>query len=307
MLTPQQLHELNRLIDQKIVLFSAKNISTNFLTEDEKLILKQNGVDISKIRPQDLLTYQSFAMGIASGAVPKGILNATSYDNFKKYISSGNFMQLNSYERAVLSSLQRQSLSDVKGIGERYKKTLEGALNSSERKYYEDTIRNKMLEGRAKKDSLRNISNDIAKELDAFGRDFDRIVQTVSHNAFTEGREAFFVKNYGNDARFYVDVYAGACTFCVQSYLTNGVGSQPKIFKVGELPPSSTNYGKKKANWVVTKPSSHPYCRCTTFSLPEGYVWDEEKKDFMPPKDFERKVERKSKVKVTWGDKEYEV
>jgi len=307
MLTPTQLEQLNKLIDSKIYGFIAKNISIDQLTPEQIKVLKSIGVQVDKILPKDLLTYQSFALGMISGAIPKSTLNATNYEAFKKYIGSTKMIPLNSYEKGVIRSLERQSLSDVAGIGNKYKKTIGEALNTSERQYFEDTLRRNIQEGRAKKESLRIISNNIAKELDSFGRDFDRVVQTISHNAFTEGREAFYVKNYGNDAKYWVDVFQGACTWCVKSYLTGGIGSEPKVFKVGELPPPNANYGKKKADWVVTKPSSHPYCRCTINPLPEGYVWNQDTQQFEPPKDFKRKVERKSKVKIEFGDKRYEI
>jgi hypothetical protein len=307
MLTPSQLESLNKLIDNKINLFVAKNISSESFTAEEIKALRQSGVQVESIRPQDRLIYQSFALGTISGAIPKSVLNATNYDNFVKYLGSKDFIPLNVYERAVIRSLERQSLSDIRGIGSRYKKTLEGALNTSERKYYEDTIRNKVLEGKAKKDSLRNISNEIAKELDSYGRDFDRIVQSMSHQAFSEGRQAFIEKNYGDDAEIWFSVYDGACKICISSYLTNGLKSEPKSFKVGSLPSPQTNYGVKIANQVTTMSPRHPYCRCTPHPKPKGYEWSEDTQSFVPPKDYKPKVERKSKVKVKFNNREYEV
>lgn len=307
MLTSNQILELNNLIDQKIITFVASNISKDLLTEVERKTLKESGIDVSKIRPEETLIYQAFSLGIASGVIPKGVLNETNYKNFKNYIQSGKFIPLNSYEKGVVKSLEKQSYSDIKGIGQKYKRLVESSVNIAERQYYEDTLKRKISEGIAKKDSLRNISNKIARELDSFGRDFDRIVQTVSHQAFDEGRQAFFVRNYGEDAQFYYHVYEGACKYCIADYLTNGLGSQPKIFKIGELPPPQANYNKKKEERIITAAPSHPHCRCTSHALPEGYIWDEEKKDFVAPKNFERKVERKSKVKIQFGDKEYSI
>ena len=46
-------------------------------------------------------------------------------------------------------------------------------------------------------------------------------------------------------------------------------------------------------------------CRCDLRNVPKGYVWDDKKGEFVPPENFERTVPRKSKVKITIGEKEY--
>lgn len=46
-------------------------------------------------------------------------------------------------------------------------------------------------------------------------------------------------------------------------------------------------------------------CRCHLNKIRKGYVWNKERGIFEPPKEFVRKVERKSKVKINIGDKEF--
>ena len=46
-------------------------------------------------------------------------------------------------------------------------------------------------------------------------------------------------------------------------------------------------------------------CRCNVRKLPKGYVWNEESGEFTPPKNYQRKVERKGRAKITIGEKEY--
>lgn len=48
-------------------------------------------------------------------------------------------------------------------------------------------------------------------------------------------------------------------------------------------------------------------CRCELRYIPEGYVWDDELKSYVPPKDYKPKVKRRSKVTITVGDKEFKV
>lgn len=307
MLTPQQLQELQSIIDKKITTFIGTNISKDQLTPQEVSILKSSGIDVAKIKPSDMLIYQSFAFGMISGAVPKNVLDGTNYNKFKDYLNSGKMIPLNSYEKAVLSSIERQSLKDIRGIGQRYKSSLEGALNASERKYYEDTLRRNIKEGVAKKTALSTIANDIARELDAFGRDFSKTVDFVSHQAYTEGRTAFFERNYGEDAEIWYQVYDGACSTCISFYLTGGLGSEPKVFKNNQLPPPQINFGKKKEERVTTSSPAHVHCRCHKMIKPSGTIWDEKSGSFIYPEKRKRKVDRKSKVKIEFGEKKYEI
>lgn len=48
-------------------------------------------------------------------------------------------------------------------------------------------------------------------------------------------------------------------------------------------------------------------CRCDLRYLPKGYVWNPDTRQFEPPKNYQRKVERKSRAKITIGNKEYSV
>ena len=102
-------------------------------------------------------------------------------------------------------------------------------------------------------------------------------------------------------------IWTGNCRHCIRLYLTNGVGSQPKLFRLQELEANGTNIGLKVNDWKPTVNSTHPHCRCDLNYLPKGYVWDEEKKSFDIPKNYVPKVARTSKVKITVGDKVFEV
>lgn len=48
-------------------------------------------------------------------------------------------------------------------------------------------------------------------------------------------------------------------------------------------------------------------CRCDLRYLPKGYAWNPDTRQFEPSKNYQRKVERKSRAKITIGNKEYSV
>ena len=306
MFTQDQIQQLKNIIASRMTFYTANYITPDLLSKDEIQILAKAGVDVQAIKLKDTLIYQAFALGMISGAVPQSALNATSYEQFKAHLGSNEVIPLNSYERGVLRSIQTQSLSDIKGLSNRFEKFVDDQLITQSREHFERTIRSEMEAGISQKKSLRIISNEISKKLGDFSRDFDRIVQTQSAIATQEGRKAFIERNYGEDSLVYVDVYGGACKICIKDYLTSGLGSKPKVFKLNQLPPSSVNYGKKQKDWIVTQPPHHSFCRCHMNYLPNGYVWDEDNKKFIPGK-IVNKIPRKSKVKVTFNGKQYSV
>lgn len=114
-------------------------------------------------------------------------------------------------------------------------------------------------------------------------------------------------RSHGTEAKVYKTVYELACRHCIRLYLTNGIGSQPILFTVAELVANGSNIGRKVADWKAVVESTHPFCRCNLSYVMDGYKWNKEKKDFVPSSDWKRKVERKSKVKINWGDKIIEV
>ena len=79
------------------------------------------------------------------------------------------------------------------------------------------------------------------------------------------------------------------------------------MFKLVDLIANGDNIGRKAKDWAPTLQGIHPFCRCQLRYLPKGYVWDEERQIFAPPKDYKPKIERRSKVKIYVGDKIFEV
>ena len=99
----------------------------------------------------------------------------------------------------------------------------------------------------------------------------------------------------------------GACRHCIRLYLTQGMGSQPKIYTLKQFLENGSNIGRKVDDWKAVLESTHPWCRCNLQYVPEGTIWNEEKKMFVYPEKYERKIERKSKVIITVGTKRFEV
>lgn len=87
-------------------------------------------------------------------------------------------------------------------------------------------------------------------------------------------------------------------------------GLEAKITKIERV----ESFSKYLFNFAVEEDESYiadgvvvHNCRCDLRYLPKGYAWNPDTRQFEPPKNYQRKVERKSRAKITIGNKEYSV
>ena len=155
---------------------------------------------------------------------------------------------------------------------------------------------------------VQEVVSQIGKMQGNWDRDFGRIADFVLHTAFDEGRSLNIGKTRGAQALVYKDVYAGACKHCIKAYLTGGIMSEPKIFKLDQLQANGTNVGRKVDEYLPVIGPLHPWCRCTLMRTPSEFTLEDHNKgiwiwngqDFVRDlQKYQRKVKRSSKVKVT--------
>lgn len=101
-------------------------------------------------------------------------------------------------------------------------------------------------------------------------------------------------------------VWSGNCKHCVRLYLTSGIGSEPKIFKLSELIANGSNIGKKVADWKPTLDPIHPYCRCNLMYLSNSlnFKWDIKDKKFNTTTTPTPTTRARPKIKAIVGGKE---
>ena len=147
-------------------------------------------------------------------------------------------------------------------------------------------------------------------------------ISYISESALNEGKAEEIKTQAGKDGENDPIVYKvpimdeKLCPNCRRAYLNNN--GTPKLFKLSELASNGTNIGKKPKDWLPTLGVLHLRCRCLLQymeSIPntstEDYEFDESKQRYILKEkildDHKRKIERKSKVKITIGDKQFEV
>ena len=289
--------------------FMASSVfGVNVLSPEDKAVLKDNGVDISKLEENMPLFDKMFHFGKLTGILKDAQAASISYSDFLKFIYRGQYIPLSTREKFELEIAKKQSYTHLKGLKNKIKGEVENSIIAAERRFeYESAIKEGLVEGIEKRKSVGAIVSDIGHKLNDWKHDWGRIVETESNNIFLMGRAMEFAKKYGDDVMVYKEVYLLACRHCIEKYLTNGIGSKPILFKLSDLIGKGTNIGKKVAQWVATLTSLHPFCRCFLKVVPPRYVWNELTKRFELPKIMANSIERKSIVTITVGDKVFEI
>lgn len=303
----EQIQEILRVISFNHTLFIGTNIGYDLLTKEDKKELQLYGIDPESIKTDFTPFEQQFYFGRLSAALGDKNTKNISYNDFLKYLRRGQYNPLSEREQAMLDYAKQKTYGHIKGLGDKITQTVNGFIieeDQAKRDKYEETIKNSIERAIIERDTVNSIVSEIGNRTGDWGRDLGRIAATEMEDVFQQGRALEVERRYGKDSLVYKEVFPGACRFCIKFYTTNGIGSKPRVFKLSELRANGTNIGKKQSNWLPVLGTVHPFCRCILYNIPEGYVWDEEKKQFIPPKYGK---EEKFGVKIMVGDKTFDV
>jgi hypothetical protein len=301
-LTPNQVEELLKIIDHNHLVFIGENLGTEYLSTSDKEILSNSGIDINDLYlPENDALLTSFHLGLLSDALRDNI-NTLSYDDLKNYIKGGHYIPLTQTEKYVLNIVKNQALKDIKTLKGNIFNDVNQILVDKSLEGQRKFLREEQAKGLYDKKSVKQIANDIARKTGDWTRNFDRIVEYNCQSAFEGGKAEYIANTYGEDSLVYKSVFEGACKHCVALYLTKGVGSEPRIFKLSELISNGTNIGRKTAEWKPVVGPIHCFCRCLLHPYNTGNQWNVKSKSFdiiTPSKRIRPKVE------LTIGDKKY--
>jgi hypothetical protein len=309
-LTPEQIQVIGEILNNRVSFFVAENMGADYLSQDELSSLEEIGFSTKEMyglhKDQLFLQYQ---LGMMSEVLGKFKTNQITFTQLVDDVRRGRYVPLSPREEFSLQSIKRQALGDIKAYKGKVFNDLNNIITYSEknnRKAYEREIRKEVEKGIADRASYKEVAQNLGHKTGDWLRNWDRIVQYTSHLAFDEGRAAIFERIGGEDQIVYKDVYAGACQHCIRLYLTEGIGSEPKLFKLSELKDNGSNIGLKVADLKPVIGPTHPHCRCTLHKKENQEAWDKEKAKFAFPEGatYVSSLDR-PKVKVTVGEKEF--
>lgn len=311
MFSIEQINSLLDILKNQNLIFINSHLGPDYLTQDEIMRLQSFGINpYHHYSLQNDIIEMSFHFGIISDAIGTFDARKITHSNLVDYFKSGEFIPLTKIERNTIESIKRQFLGDVKSLQGRMFNDINNTISIEEknnRQAYEKVIRDEVLKGVEKRKTAKNIARELARKTGDWNRNFDRIVQFISHTAFNEGRAAMLEEKSGKDALVWKDVYDGACRYCISAYCTGGIGSEPKIFKLSTLKANGTNIGRKVNELKPVIGSHHPHCRCTINELSEGYNWNKTTRNFDLPKENYKPTSKRERkpVRITINNKTY--
>lgn len=300
--TREQIDELLNVIEYHSSFTAGIGIGPKVLSSEDLSLLSEYGIKLTdfsqSLTPLDKLYYFGKLVGILQSKQ----VETVEYKDFLKYIKEGQYIPLTKREQFELDIAKQKVYTHLKGLKDRMKRSVETTILDEEKHLYDSRIKEGMISGVEKRKSISAIISDFGHQMKTWEHDWGRIVETESNNIFQAGKALKFLEE-DEDCIVYKVVYPQACRHCIQAYLKAGLGSQPKLFKLIDLMKNGDNVGRKVADWKPVVGSHHPFCRCDLRKKQKGYIWNDTTKRFELPKNFERKVERKSKITITVGDK----
>ena len=298
----EQLEDIYKLIKLHIYGFIAENVGSDMLTSSEVEFLKNNGIDVSKLSKNTLLE-TAFKFGIVSTYLPENKLKNLTFDDLKKILPELK-LPLNLVENYALNNIKTRAYSDIKGLGNKIEGNINNILiehSKTKREVYEKVIKETAERAVENRKSIAQLKSDLGHKTGDWSRDFGRIADYIMHDAFEHGRAEAIKNTYKDETLVYKSVYKGACKHCIKLFLTNGIGSEPIIFKLSDLEKNGSNIGLKTNDWKPTISPIHPWCRCTLHRKPDGYKWNAKTQMYSDvDENWKRKVERKSSGKINF-------
>lgn len=298
-LNPKQIQEIFDIIENYHSIFIYTNVGSDFLSTEDRLKLLSFGVDINNFNPQDIITH-AFKFGMLSQALEKKVVKNFNYNQFLDFVQSGKFLPLTKSEELALQAVKQQCYGDIRGLQNKIKQTVNQTIITTSQKQkakVKKQINQLAQTAISERQSIVKFSSELGHLTKDWARDFDRIADYIMHSAYQHGRAEQLLKTYGDDVEVYFTVYEKACKHCVRIYLTDDIGSEPKVFKLIDVMANGNNIGVKSIDWLASINPIHPWCRCTLTLKPKNSIWDANKNQFVITRNTHG-VRRKSKVKV---------
>lgn len=297
--TKKQTENLLNIIDFHTSIFIATQMGEDVLSTFDKYILSKFGFDVKSIAQKYPPYLQSFMFGRLTAWLSDNQANSIVYSDFEKYLKSGQYFALTDKEKRLYDISLNRSYSHIKNLGGKKKDELVKQIS-------EEDVRREISSSIKDRTSIQNIISNWGHKTENWQRDYGRIAETEMNSILQLGRATQIEEKYGEEVLVYKDVFPGACRHCIRLYLEAGIGSKPILFTLEQLIANGSNIGRKVAEWLAVVESTHPFCRCNLQYVLPGMEWDKEKRMFIYPEKYERKIQRRSKIIISVGNKRFE-
>lgn len=307
----QQIDEVLEIIEFQHLIFTINSVGEDILREEDYSTLSKYGITkntIDKVKADKFSSVdKSFLFGRLSASL-KDQTNKIDYNDFLQYLRRGQFVELNTVEKNVLSLLKKRTDSVIRDQSSRIQRDVRVLLEDRNSRWEIDSDFRELLNSQLEKKVVENRSKsevilEIGQKTESWEKDLGRIVETELQNIFQYGRVLQYLEQHGDNILLWKEVFPGACKHCIKAYLTNGIGSEPVLFTPQELLSNGTNIGRRPENWRPVLGTMHPFCRCEIHLKEKGDVWDSKKKLFVLPNRVDESRKTKGQIVITVGDK----
>ena len=266
--TPEQVSLILEDIDFQGCVLVASILGKEMLTDADKELLKKYKVNLDSLVINFPPAQQAYLFGRLVPILTPNQIGTISYKDFVSYLERNQYRTPTQREIEEYKIVANRSYSYIKGLGTRMKEMTTNFISEAElelatkRREAESlkVIKEELTTAVLERKAVQKITSDIAGRLNDWQRDWGRIVETELQNIYNLGNAQTIEEEHGVDALVYKEVYPGACRHCIRLYLTGGIGSRPKVFKLSELRANGTNIGKKVADWKPVEGTTHPWC-----------------------------------------------
>lgn len=302
MFTSQQIEEVIKGIDYHYSMIIGISLGYESLSMEDQLLLQSYGVDMNKLMAEYPPYLRMFYLGRLSAILKDEQLRSISLNDFDYYLKNYQFLPLSKREKKEYDISRQFTYNHLKGLGRRSSDGVRDIMLEINRK---NIIKEEISTGIEKRRSIQKVISEIGHKTEDWNRDWHRIVETEMANIYNQGQISMLLEKYGDQHEVWKQVYKEACRHCISLYTTNGIGSEPKVFKLSELVGNGTNIGRKVADWLPVVDATHPFCRCHIYSKFPGQVWDGTVQNFVYPKEERERKWTEGVIKIRVGDKEF--
>lgn len=308
MLSIQETQDLLEIINRNQLVVLGQELGPDFFSDSDKALLEKHGIDWEQLyTPSGDTVFTSFHFGILAEALGQQAAGKVTYPELKKYIEKGKYIPTTFKEKATIQSIKLTMFSSLKSLNSRIFSDVNNIIGEEGKRAQMKFLAEELKQGITDKQTVTSIAHSIAKKTGDWSRDFDRIIEYSSHTAIEQGKAAEIQRQAGDDEDplVYKTVFEGACKYCIKVYLTNGIGSEPKIFRLSELRANGSNIGRKPGEWKAIIDAIHPYCRCRLHKKPEGFAWNDKTQSFdIIDPNWKPKVKSRKPILIKIGNQE---
>ena len=263
--TQSQILDMLDIMKRYELIFIAQQLGLQFLSQNDVAILLSAGIDVNQFKNNRGVIEDAFLFGLLAQAIGDDRAKKMNYKQFKKFVSSKNFVPLNEEEEYALQQVKSRAYTDITNLGARMRTSLSNSVlrnNQQQALVVQQIIKKKTIDAIKMRKGARGLAADLAETSKDWEVDWLRISYFLTHEAYNTGRAQSILHEYGQDAEVWFDVYKGACDSCRELYLTDpdDEDSEPIVFKLKDIIANGNNIGRKKANWLPTISPVHPYC-----------------------------------------------